>query len=221
MNDTDKTRETPAVERNNEPISALMDGELEPKAADFLIRRLSADEKMHRYWQRGHMIRACLQHEFNGPVSLVERLQAALESEEVPQRTGRWPTLMRMGIGSAVAASVAIVAVLGLADRIDSGNPAEQQASGPGFTSQSTALDRQFNAPAVPAGFGAVNRGPSVVGAESTTQQRINRYMIRHSQAAGSHGFISLTPVLAAPAAVPSSVAKEGEGSPARDANGR
>lgn len=221
MNDPNKTQETPAVDRNNEPISALIDGELEPKAADFLIRRLSDDEKMHQYWQRGHLIRACLQHEFNGPVSLVDRLQAALESEAVPQRTGRWSTLMQMGIGGAVAASVAIVAVLGLADRIDSGNPASQQASGPGFTSQSTALDRQFSAPATPAGFGTANRSANVDGAESTTQQRINRYMIRHSQAAGSHGFISLTPVLAAPATVPSSVPEESDELPGRKANGR
>ncbi|HKL51704.1 MAG TPA: sigma-E factor negative regulatory protein [Wenzhouxiangellaceae bacterium] len=209
------------MDRNNEPISALIDGELEPKAADFLIRRLSDDEKMHRYWQRGHLIRSCLQHEFNGPVALVERVQAALEGEAVPRRDGRWPTLMRMGIGGAVAASVAMVAVLGLADRIDSGNPAPQQASGPGFTSQSTALDRQFSAPAVPAGFGAVNPSANVVGAESATQQRINRYMIRHSQAAGSHGFISLTPVLAAPASVPSSVPEESDELPARNVNGR
>lgn len=204
-NQTD-SRETEAVDRNNEPISALMDGEIDPKGAAFLIRRLSDDEHMHSQWQRLHMVRACLQREFAGPVSLVGRVQAALTDEALPERAGRIPSLMRMGIGGAVAASVAAVAVLGLADRMDSENPAApEQVQAPGFVSQSTVLDRQFNAPLVPAGFGASRDSGGANVSTSPTQQRINRYMIRHSQAAGGNGFISLTPVLAAPAAVQAS----------------
>lgn len=198
-----ESRETLHVDRNNEPISALVDGELDPKGAAFLIRRLSDDPHMHQQWQRFHMVRACLQREFSGPVSLVGRVQAALENEAAPERADRLSSLMRMGVGGAVAASVAIVAVLGLANRMDSGNSAvPEPVQAPGFVSQSTALDRQFNAPLVPAGLGTNENSASGLGASSATQQRINRYMIRHSQAAGSNGFISYTPVLAAPAAV-------------------
>lgn len=201
-NQTD-SRETKAMDRNNEPISALVDGELDPKGASFLFRRLSDDGHMHRQWQRFHMVRACLQREFSGPVSLVDRVQVALRDEAAPERAGRLTSLMRMGIGGALAASVAMVAVLGLANRIDSENSATpDQAQGPGFVSQSTALDRQFNAPLVPAGFGANGESAGAVDTLSPTHQRINRYMIRHSQAAGGNGFISLTPVLAAPSAV-------------------
>lgn len=218
MNDPTETThdqtETPqgyaALDRNNEPISALVDGELEPKAASFLIRRLSDDEQMHQHWQRFHLVRACLQREFSGPVSLVGRVQAALENEGAPVRSGRFPSLVRLGMGGAVAASVAMVAVLGLANRMDTETSVTvEQAQGPGFVSQSTALDRQFNAPAVPAGFGADRS--SGASSASPTQQRINRYMIRHSQAAGNNGFISFTPVLAAPAAVQSAGAEQVE----------
>lgn len=205
-NQTD-IRETEAMDRNNEPISALVDGELDPKGAAFLFRRLADDDHMHQQWQRFHVVRACLQREFSGPVSLVDRVQAALRDEAAPERAGRFTSLMRMGIGGAVAASVAMVAVLGLANRIDSeDSAAQQQAQGPGFVSQSTVLDRQFNAPLVPAGFGANRESAGAVDTRSPTHQRINRYMIRHSQAAGGNGFISLMPVLAAPAAVNPSI---------------
>ena len=196
-------KETRDVDRNNEPISALVDGEMDPKGAAFLLRRLSDDPGMHDQWQRFHLVRACLQREFSGPVSLVGRVQAALSDEAPPERQGRFTSLMRMGVGGAVAASVAVVAVLGLANRMDSGNPGGQQATqAPGFVSQSTALDRQFNAPLVPAGLGNSENSAGAAGTISGTQQRINRYMIRHSQAVGGNGFISYTPVLAAPAAV-------------------
>jgi len=221
MTDPKTKHETAAVVRNNELISALVDGELDSKAADFLIRRLSDDDQMQRHWQRSHMVRACLQREFSGAVFLVERVQAALEAEAIPERSVRWPRLMRMGIGGALAASVAVVAVVGLANRIDSGGSIPQQALEPGFTSQSTALDRQFNAKAVPAGLGANQGASGRIGAASATQQRINRYMIRHSQAAGNSGFISLAPVLAAPATVQSTEPEAGSASTARNTTGR
>lgn len=202
MTNQTETRETESVDRNNEPISALVDGELDPKGAAFLIRRLSDDDQMHRHWQRLHMVRACLQREFSGPVSLVDRVQSAIRSEAAPEAAGRVSSWMQMGIGGAVAASVAMVAVLGLANRIDTENSAAQLEQAPGFVSQSTPMDRQFNAPLVPAGFGSNADPDSRAGVSSATQQRINRYMIRHSQAAGSNGFISLTPVLTAPSLV-------------------
>lgn len=198
-----ESRETRTVDRNDEIISALVDGELDPKGAAFLIRRLSDDSHMHDQWQRFHLVRACLQREFSGPVSLVGRVQAALRDEAAPERAGRFASLMRMGVGGAVAASVAVVAVLGLANRMDSGSTGvPEPVQAPGFVSQSTALDRQFNAPLVPAGLGAGENSAGGVGTASGTRQRINRYMIRHSQATGGNGFLSYTPVLAAPAGV-------------------
>lgn len=203
-NQTDP-RETKTVDRNDEHISALVDGELDPKGAAFLLRRLSDDPHMHHQWQRFHLLRACLQREFSGPVSLVDRVQAALQDEAAPERSGRLGSVMRMGVGGAVAASVAMVAVLGLANRMESENSgAPESVQAPGFVSQSTALDRQFNAPVVPAGLGTSqgSGATTTIGTSSATQQRINRYMIRHSQAAGGNGFISYTPVLAAPATI-------------------
>lgn len=201
--ETEPDQRIAALDRNNEPISALVDGELDPKGADFLIRRLVDDEQMHQHWQRFHMVRACLQREFAGPVSLVDRIRTELENEVTPESTGRISSLMRLGFGGAIAASVALVAVMGLANRMGTEEaPGAQQDERPGFVSQSTALDRQFNAQAIPAGFGGNRDTGSADSNELRGQQRSNRYMIRHSQATGSNGFNSLTPILAAPSAV-------------------
>jgi negative regulator of sigma E activity len=196
------------ADSNREPVSALVDGELDARGADFLLRRLGDDEEMHRHWQRCHLVRACLQHEFEGPVSLVGRVQGALAAERAPQRVSRMPSVMRLGLGGAIAASVAIFAVTGLDHRMSQQESnAASAESQPDFVSQPTLLDRQFSAEAVPAGFGAASSdqsGPvmSGQGNRQVNRQRINGYMIRHSQAAGSTGFDALTPVLAAPETV-------------------
>lgn len=205
MNDrTNTPQPTASPNSNREPVSALVDGELDRGGTEFLLRRLADDEGMHEHWQRCHLVRACLQHEFEGPVSLVGRVQAALENESAPERHNRMSPLMRFGLGGAIAAGVALFAVTGLDYRMSREGAGLAQPDGqPGFVSQSTALDRQFNAEAVPAGFGAVSSDESSrERGWLQSQQRINRYMIRHSQAAGRTGFNTLTPVLTAPEAV-------------------
>ena len=209
MNNQTDTAEPTASPNNNrdnnrEPVSALVDGELERPGAEFLLRRLVDDRDMHEHWQRCHLVRACLQHEFEGPVSLVGRVQAALENERAPQRERRLSSVMRFGLGGAIAAGVAIFAVTGLDYRMSREGPnAASSETQPGFVSQSTVLDRQFNAEAVPTGFGTAASDESRrehVGPPN--QQRLNRYMIRHSQATGNPGFNALMPVLTAPETV-------------------
>jgi len=206
MNDrNDKSEQESPSNGNREPVYALVDGELDTTGAQFLLRRLAEDEGMQEHWQRCHLVRACLQHEFEQPVSLVSRVRAALESEVSPESRNRMSSLRRVGLGGAIAASVALVAVAGLEYRLGvegSGSPSLRGDS-PGFVSQSTALDRQFSAEAVPTGFGlAADEQAPARGRPNDSRQRINRYMIRHSQASGSTGFNSLTSVLAAPEAV-------------------
>lgn len=204
MNDrADRSEQTLSSNSSYEPVSALVDGELDSGGAEFLLRRLTTDEGMHEHWQRCHLVRACLQHEFEGPVWLVGRVRTALENEAAPEGRDRMPALMRFGLGGAIAASVALLAVAGLDYRMSTGGPDPMQSQEEaGFVSQSTALDRQFNARAVPAGFGSAGNAEVRDRGGLRGRQRINRYMIRHSQAAGNTGFNSLMPVLAQPETV-------------------
>lgn len=195
------------MDRNNEPISALVDGEIDRRGADFLLRRLADDEAMQLIWQRFHTQRACLQREFTGPVALVGRVRRALAEEETPA-TSRFSgsAIARAGVGGALAAGVALVAVIGLGNRVALDQPgAEQGSQPPAFVGQTTALDRQFSQQAVPVGLGAAGAEGDGGGTSTParSRQRINRYMIRHSQAAGASGFVSFTPVLTAPSTVP------------------
>lgn len=204
MNEQEHNPEPASDDRRaSETISALVDGELDVRGSEFLIRRIAEDSGMNRKWQRFHLLRACLQREFTGHVSLVERVRCVVD-EEAAHQSPRRPLgrMLRAGVGGAVAAGVALVAVVALDNRVGSeGLDDATSAEAPGFVGQTTALDRQFNPSAVPAGFGGARSGDASA-ASRPSQQRINRYMIRHSQAAGNNGFIALTPVLTAPSTV-------------------
>ncbi|MFU8876598.1 MAG: sigma-E factor negative regulatory protein [Wenzhouxiangellaceae bacterium] len=196
------TTTTTESQRNLEPISQLADGELPRREAEFLVRRFSRDVEACAAWQRMHLVRDCLRREFTGPVSLVDRVSAALiEEPEMMTRPGsRW---MRLGVGSAMAAGVAMLAIVGLSDRMSIETGPTPDGPQAGFVSQSSPLDRQFNAQAVPVSFGAGNSSPVPRNAERvSSQQLINRYVIRHQQVAGGAGFVSFTPVLTPPAQI-------------------
>jgi sigma-E factor negative regulatory protein RseA len=207
MNDQDPNPKPGHDTRDDEPVSALVDGELDARGAAFVIRRIAGDDGLSRRWHRFHIVRACLQGEFTGSVSMVSRVHAALADEASPAGRPRAASrLLRLAGGGAVAASVAMMAVVGLGNRVDQQVPATSAgADAPGFVSETTALDRQFSAPAVPAGFGGAGLEARRAGAAAeanSARARINRYVIRHSQAAGGSGFTSFTPVLTAPASV-------------------
>lgn len=187
------------MDSGKESLSALTDGELDGKGAEFLIRRIGSDAELNGQWQRFHLFRACMHREFIAPASLVHRVASALESEPLPERRRGWfPGMLRVGVGGAVAASVALVAVIGLGNRVDPG-PDADDVSESGFVSQTTALDRQFSPTAVPTSMGASRTQAGLQGDSAAARRQINRYLIRHSQLAGEGGFISFTPVLTAP----------------------
>ena len=198
MNPSKTSTKHSDAELHLESLSAFCDGELAADEARFLLRRLAQDSELQVRWRRVHQVRACIQREYSGPVSLVDAVRLRLEDEPLPGRVeGRLRPWLRLGFGGAIAASVALVAVVGLVNRVD---PDMGSEAAPAFVGQTTALDRQFSRRVEPAGFGGAGR--EVAARQLSEQQRINRIMIRHSQVAGSNGFISFTPVLAAPAMV-------------------
>lgn len=203
MTDKASTRK-PNLTRDDEPVSALVDGELDARGAAFVIRRVAGDDELRRRWQRFHVVRACLRSEFSGSGDLVSRVREVLENEAAPvARSGAGGRLLRLAGGGAIAAGVAMMAVVGLGNRVDQqATQTDITADAPGFVSETTALDRQFNPRAVPAGFGGAEREAAGDRETRSARARINRYVIRHSQVAGGNGFISFTPVLTAPDSV-------------------
>ncbi|GAB4175977.1 MAG: hypothetical protein Kow0020_11790 [Wenzhouxiangellaceae bacterium] len=183
-----------------EALSALCDGELAPDQAGFIVRRAAQDAALSGYWCRVHLVRAVLRRESPGPVVLVDRVRNALADEPPHRQSGRlWRTVMRTGLGGAMAAGVAAVALVGLSTRVDHGATPTDGASQTVLAGRSTPLDQQFIRPVQPVSLGGLNGATTSLSLRE--QQRINRMMIRHSQLTGGNAFIAYTPVLASPSA--------------------
>lgn len=179
------------MSKQREQLSCLMDGEMDRKGARFFVRRVISDPGMQSDWRRFHLVRSCLHKEFIAPVNLVARVSRELEGADRPE-SGGMPRWLRTAAGGAVAASVALVAVVGINQNLLERSPGEDVAeSEAGFVSQSTSMDRQFSPQPVPVGY---SEGPVRPARED--RRRISSYIVRHQQAAGGRGFISYTPIL-------------------------
>ncbi len=174
------------TESNREHLSCLMDGELERNAQDFLLRRLSGDPDMTDAWRRYHLVRACLHQEMGSGVCIADRVSQAV-AEEDSFSASRMPAWLRPVAGSAIAASVALVAIVGInSSLLERGQP-ELVAEQPGFVSQSSLLDQPFSRQAIPVGFSP---------ASEADRTRINTFVLRHNQAVGGGGFVSYLPIV-------------------------
>jgi len=106
-------------EKVNNQLSAFMDGELSEQEHELLIRQLTRDPGMLDKWGSYHLIRDAMQNHLPVHVDggLLQRISAAMEDE--PEHIqGNELSSVRQWIrplaGFAVAASVAMMAVLGL-----------------------------------------------------------------------------------------------------------
>jgi sigma-E factor negative regulatory protein RseA len=175
------------TESNREHLSCLMDGELERSAQNFLLRRLSGDPDMTHAWRRYHLVRACLHQEMGSGICIADRVSQAVAEEDDPISESRMPAWLRPVAGSAIAASVALVAIVGInSSLLERGQP-ELVAEQPGFVSQSSALDQTFSRQAIPVGFSP---------ASEADRTRINTFVLRHNQAVGGGGFVSYLPIV-------------------------
>ncbi|HSH27633.1 MAG TPA: RseA family anti-sigma factor [Wenzhouxiangella sp.] len=174
-------------ESSRENLSSLMDGELDRKGRKFLLRRLAGDADMKASWNRMHLVRACLHQEDLASGDLVGRVAAALDAEPAPSRS--LPArLLRPVAGGAIAASVAVMAIVGInSSMLEQQGAVALEGDEPGFVSQPTELDRPFTQSAVPVSYSEDRRAQ---------RQRISGYVMRHHQAAGNTGFVSWVPIV-------------------------
>lgn len=176
------------TESNREHLSCLMDGELDHKGQDFLLRRLASDQGMSATWRRYHLVRACMHQEMAGGQCIADRVSAALIDEPQPASEG-FPAWLKPVAGSAIAASVALMAIVGINANLLERGHGELLVEQPGFVSQPTSLDQTFSRQAIPVSFSEVS---------PADRQRINTYVLRHNQAVGGAGFVSYLPIVTA-----------------------
>ena len=173
-----------------EHLSSLMDGEVSRDSSMFLTRRLASDEALCDTWERYHLIRDCIRQP--GGKVVVTRLSAtisaSIEAERAPVvriwQNNRW---LRPVSGLAIAASVAVMAIV---------------VSTPQPTGLPDTPNQQFVSPnTLP--IKTLSQPVSFAAAQKTEVARLNAYLLRHNQMAGSagrQGFVSFVPIVVAQA---------------------
>lgn len=121
------------LEQQLQDLSALVDGELDPARTDALLDALCRDDELAAEWARLHRMRSLMT---GGDVDcdVTQAVRAALVAEPayllpvVVPTSNRWP---RYAIGGALAASVALITVVGLRPWQGAGTAAQVAQTAP------------------------------------------------------------------------------------------
>lgn len=166
-----------------EQLSSAVDGELENESSRFLLRRLESDTELNSRWHRFQVIGDCMRGQYAGrsAMQLRTRIAAQIADEPLPALNDHSATqsqrrFLRPMAGIAVAASVAVVAVMGLRNQA----PTQEETQPLAVPTASISADTVQPAAA------ATRR--------SNIDARLSRYLVRHNEMApegGRSGFVS------------------------------
>lgn len=171
-------------EKVNEQLSALIDDELPENEQEFLMRRIEQDAELRSTWSRYHLIGDVLRNkmpmaidgEFSRKVSFaIDQVSRPAARQNL---SGKKRNLLKPLAGLAVAASVAMMAIVGLQNLTGNQSPAED------FPKIAT----QVNSPNLIQARGTRwDRSPPEV------ESRLNGYLVNHGEYANStnlHGML-------------------------------
>jgi len=101
---------------NMENLSAAMDGELSKEELRFLLRRLDHDTSLLQVWTRYHVVGDSLRHQLPAVTGsgFAARVMQLIEDEQAvaSQATPHRRDWLRLSVGGAIAASVAVAALM-------------------------------------------------------------------------------------------------------------
>lgn len=171
-------------EQIREQMSALLDGELPVAEQRLLLERLGRDAGLRGRLSRYQLISDAV-HQTLPPhidLGLADRVMAALESQPAyhPSAAAWAARAAKPLAGLAVAASVAVVAVLAVQ---------QVRAPAPGAAALQMASNPPVPAAVVPAGADT-----RLAGAPQPGNERLNEYLVNHSEYAASGGMPGISP---------------------------
>jgi sigma-E factor negative regulatory protein RseA len=185
-----------AKEQINEQVSALMDGELDKSHQSLLIKRLSQDPELQRQWERFHLISDVLKN--NTPFCIgkgfTEGISKAIEAEPemdvVQTQAGHVSHLKKKVAGFAVAASVAVLGILGGQHVIFQEDLVSPQIAQTDTLNQPTVVAGGITQPTLVSLTGSSNH----TGKQLTINDPyLNEYLINHhvhAEGASVHGLL-------------------------------
>jgi len=171
----------------DEELSAFVDGEIEWSRQRFVIKRLTEHSSVANRWSRYHLARQVLRKESFVAADLSVRVSCALETSSPLEKMPAQSRFLKPVAGGLIAASVAVVALLGMNRSLLDNSSSIMGDMEQGFVSQTTPMDRVFTQPATPVGLG---------GRASADQERLQRLMLQHQQAARGAGVGTYWPVV-------------------------
>lgn len=183
-----------------EQLSALMDGELSRDETLFLLRRAEHDDSLRRCWSGYHLIRQALRRQdiVAGRADFASSIMLQIETELAPVQARSMPWI-RWASGGAIAASVAVAALVATSPR-DVAEPRAPIAVVPATSAAArapTALASEFRPPMLSPTLAAQPASAATSGFNTPStpiDPRLQSYLIRHYDAAGSAGQSALMP---------------------------
>ena len=177
-----------------EHLSALVDGEISRETSRFLVRRLGTDNELRATWTRYHLVRDCLRHQ-DGAIAgeeLCARISRALENEQAGKPSLKLPTAwLKPAAGLAIAASVALMAIVAVGPGTPGTPPAASELAGEAQLEPFTSPQGLTPAPS--------SSQASLAGRTNATGRKMDSYLVRHYQAAGTtggKGFVTFVPIV-------------------------
>lgn len=168
--------------KNQETLSALVDGQLQGQSLTSAIQQLTSDEKARadflRYQQASDLMRGYTRGMQTAPLDFTDRVSAAIDKEvshQPPSRTARILEMpgqfWKQASGFALAASVGALVVVGVMDN----------------------STLQTGAPSNYVEAGSANPGPANrwTVTEPEVEDRLNNYLVDHNEYAGGAGMFS------------------------------
>jgi sigma-E factor negative regulatory protein RseA len=177
-----------------EHLSSLVDGEISRETSRFLVRRLGTDSELRSTWTRYHLVRDCLRQQ-DGAIAgedLCARVSRALENEQTGKPSLKLPTAwLKPAAGLAIAASVALMAIVAVGPGNPGGPAAASELAGESQLEPFTSPQSLTPAPS--------SSQASLNGRASATGRKMDSYLVRHYQAAGTtggKGFVTFVPIV-------------------------
>lgn len=190
-----------------EQLSAMADGEIQSESTRFLLKRLDSDDEFRGLWERYHLIRDCLRRQDHvmAPSDFCQRVSrhleigavddSATEFRHVAESSGsRRRLLWRSLAGGAIAAGVAVVSLFSVRD----GSDAElvMPTAAVANLSQVAAITSRDLIP--PWKEQTVARTDRFLLVQTPLASELDRYFVRHGEAAGGVGALGLLPAVRA-----------------------
>lgn len=164
-----------------EELSALMDAELDEVTERRALQALSQDAGLRERWERYHLIRAAMTQQLGTvtEANFCDRVMTRLDKEEAVKQQAPlrfWP----LAGGFAAAASLAAIAVLVL----QTFQPPNSPETSPAVVASTPARLSTTPAPVVPV----------TTTASTDTEERLNSYLVGHSEYMPTAGIGGMLP---------------------------